>query len=81
MTFTEMLVKWSVTLADRLGREILTVLQNKGTSFASPCTFTFEGSCGWLSDLNALLTRKLLKFLSRLNETSGGTENMFSLVT
>ena len=46
MTFTEMHVKWSVTLADRLGREILTVLQNKGTSFASPCTFTFEGS--WL---------------------------------
>ena len=35
----------------------------------------------WLSDLNALLTRKLPKFLSRLNETSGGRENMFSLVT
>ena len=27
---------------------------------------------GWLSDLNALLTRK---FLSRLNEMSGGREN------
>ena len=27
---------------------------------------------GWLSDLNALLTRKLPKFLSRLNEMSGG---------
>ena len=35
---------------------------------------------GWLSDLNALLTRKLPKFLSRLNEMSGGRENMFSLV-
>ena len=35
---------------------------------------------GWLSDLNALLTRKLSKFLSRLNEMSGGRENM-SLVS
>ena len=31
---------------------------------------------GWLSDLNALLTRKLPKFLSRLNEISGGRGNM-----
>ena len=31
---------------------------------------------GWLSDLNALLTRKLPEFLSRLNEISGGRENM-----
>ena len=31
---------------------------------------------GWLSDLYALLTRKLSKFLSRLNEMSGGRENM-----
>ena len=27
---------------------------------------------GWLSDLNALLIRKLPKFSSRLNEMSGG---------
>ena len=27
---------------------------------------------GWLSDLNALLTRKLPTFLSRVNEISGG---------
>ena len=33
---------------------------------------------GWLLNLNALLTKKLPKFLSRLNETSGGRENMFS---
>ena len=31
---------------------------------------------GWLSNLNALLTTKLPKFLSRLNEMSGGRENM-----
>ena len=31
---------------------------------------------GWLSDLNALLNYKLFKFLSRLNEMSGGRENM-----
>ena len=27
--------------------------------------------CGWLSDLNAFLTRKLLMFLWRLSETRG----------
>ena len=31
---------------------------------------------GWLSNLNALLTKKLLKFLPCLNEMSGGRENM-----
>ena len=31
---------------------------------------------GWLSDLNALLTRKLPMFLSGLNEISGGRENV-----
>ena len=31
---------------------------------------------GWLSDLNALLTRKLPMFLSCLNEPSGGIRNM-----
>ena len=30
---------------------------------------------GWLSDLNALLTRKLPMFLSHLNEISGGRGN------
>ena len=44
MTFTEMHVKWSVTVADRLGRDIST-RRNKGASFAS-CAFTCEGS--WL---------------------------------
>ena len=30
---------------------------------------------GWLSDLNALLTKKLPGFLWHLNEMSGGKEN------
>ena len=30
MTFEEMQVKWSVTLTDRLGPEMLTVLEIKG---------------------------------------------------
>ena len=30
MTFVEMQVKWSLTLTDRLGPEILTVLERKG---------------------------------------------------
>ena len=33
---------------------------------------------GWLLNLNALLTKKLPKFSSRLNEMSGGRENMCS---
>ena len=31
---------------------------------------------GWLLNLNALQTKKLPRFLSRLNEMSGGRENM-----
>ena len=31
---------------------------------------------GWLLNFNVLLTKKLRKFLSRLNEMSGGRENM-----
>ena len=45
MAFTEMHVKSSVTVADRLGSDILTVFRTKGASFAS-CAFTCEGS--WL---------------------------------
>jgi len=56
-------------LADRLGPEILTVLEIKGHVL-------HRVRLGWLSDLNALLTKKLPEFLSRLNEMSGGRENM-----
>ena len=44
MTLVEMQVKWSVTLTDRLGPEILTVLEIKGQVLQ--CAFACEGS--WL---------------------------------
>ena len=56
-------------LTDRLGPEILTVLEIKGKVLHVKVP-------GWLLNLNALLTKKLPQFLSRLNEMSGGRENM-----
>ena len=64
-------MKWSVTLTDRLGPEILTVLEIKGQVLHRVRLHVKVP--GWLS-LNALLAQKL--FLSRLNEMSGGRENM-----
>ena len=66
--------KWSVTLTDRLGPEILTVLEIKGQVLRRVRLHVKVP--GWLSNLNALLAKKLPKFLSRLNEMSGGTESM-----
>ena len=74
MTFVEMQVKWSVTLTDRLGPEMLTVLEIKGQVLHRVRLHVKVP--GWLLNLNALLTKKLPKFLSRLNEMSGGRENM-----
>ena len=62
-------MKWSVILAGRLGPEILTMLVLHLVSVHLKVP-------GWLSDLKALLTRKLPMFLSRLNEISGGREKM-----
>ena len=67
-------VKWSVTLTDRLGPEILTVLEIKGHGLHRVRLHVKVP--GWLLDLNALLAKKLPLFLSRLNEMSGGRENM-----
>ena len=78
MTLVEMQVKWSVTLTDRLGPEILTVLEIKREVLHRVRLHVKVP--GWLLNLNALLTKKLPKFLSRLNEMSGGRENM-SLVS
>ena len=74
MTFVEMHVKWSVTLTDRLGPEILTVFEIKGQVLHRVRLHVKVPE--WLLNLNALLTKKLPKFLSRLNEMSGGRENM-----
>ena len=72
MTFDEMQVKWSVTLTDRLGPEMLTVLEIKGQVLHRVRLHVKVP--GLLFNLNALLTKKLPKFLSRLNEMSGGKE-------
>ena len=74
MTFEEMQVKWSVTLTDRLGPEMLTVLEIKGQVLHRVRLHVKVP--GLLLNLNALLTKKLPKFLSRLNEMSSGKENM-----
>ena len=71
-------MKWSVTLTDRLGPEILTVLEIKGQVLH--LVRLHLNVPDWLSNLNALLTKRLPKFLPRLNEMSGGRENM-SLVS
>ena len=73
MTFVEMRVKWSVPLTDRLGPEILTVLEIKGHVLHRVRLHVKVP--GWSLILNALLTKKLSQFLSRLNEMSGGREN------
>ena len=74
MIFVEMQVKWSVTLTDRLGPEILTVLEIKGQVLHR--VHLHVKVPGWLLNLNVLLTKKLPKFLSHVNEMSGGRENM-----
>ena len=71
MTLAEMHVKWSVILADRLGIEIFAILEIKGQVLHH----LHLKVPGWLSDLNALLTRKLPTFLSRLNEMRGDRVN------
>ena len=68
-------MKWSVTLTDRLGPEILTVLEIKGQVLHRARLHVKVP--GWLLNLNAFLTNKLPKFLLRLNEMSGGRENVF----
>ena len=69
-----MQVKWSVTFTDRLGHKILTVLERKGQVLKR--VRLHVKIPGWSLNLNALLTKKLPKFLSRLNEMSGGRESM-----
>ena len=77
MTFVVMQVKWSVTFTDRLGPEILTVLERKGQVLHRVRLHVKVP--GWSLNLNALLTKKLPKFLSRLNEMSGRENICFIL--
>ena len=76
MTFVEMHVKWSATLTDRLGPEILTMLEIKGQLELLHRVRLHVKAPDWLLNLNALLAKKLPKFLSRLNGMSGGREDM-----
>ena len=64
MTLVEMQVRWSVTLTDRLGPEILTVLEIKGQVLHRVRLHVKVP--GWLLSLNALLTKKLPKFFQRV---------------
>ena len=61
-------------LADRFGPEILTMLEVKGQVLHRVRAHLKVP--GWLSDLNALLTRKLPMFLWRLNQISCGRGKM-----
>ena len=63
-----------MTSTDRLGPEILIVLEIKGQILHR--VRLYVGVPGWLLNLNALLTKTLPKFLSRLNKMSGGREDM-----
>ena len=67
-------MKWSVTLTDRLGPEILTVLEIKGQVLHR--VHLHVKVPGWSLNLNALLTKTLPKVVARVNEMSGGRENM-----
>ena len=64
-----------MTLTDRLGPEILAVLEIRGQVLHRVRLHVKVPGCRLLN-LNALLTGKLPKFLSRLNEVSGGRGNM-----
>ena len=58
---------------DRLGHQILTVLEIKGQVLHR--VLLHVKVPGWFLNLNALLTKRLPKFLLRLNEMGGGREN------
>ena len=66
-----------MTLTDRLGPEILTVLEMKGQVLHRVRLLVKVNVPGWMLNLNALLTKKLPRLLSHLNEMSGGRENMY----
>ena len=66
-------MKPSVILTDRLDPDILLVLRGKGQVLDRERAHLKLLGC---SVLSSLLTKKLPRFLSRLNEISGGCEKM-----
>ena len=67
MTFVEMHVKWSATLTDRFGLEILTVLEIKG-QILHRVRLDVKVP-GWLLNLNALLTKSIYVTTSEIQTT------------
>ena len=67
-------MKRSMNLTDRLGPEIFSAFRTKGQVLHRERTHLKVP--GFSIVLNVLLTRKLLTFLSRLNEISGGCEKI-----
>ena len=74
MTLVEIQVKWSVILMDRFGPDNFSTLQIKGHVLHRARAHLKVA--GWLLVWNALLTKKLPMFLSRLNEITGGCEKI-----
>ena len=74
MTFAEVHLKRSVILTDRLGPDILLVLRMKRQVLHRERAHLKVPGCSLV--LSVLLTKKLPTFLSRLNEISGGCENI-----
>ena len=72
MTLVEVQVKWSVILMDRFGPNNFSTLQIKGHVWHRVRLKVPS----WLLVWNALLTKKLPMFLSRLNEISGGCKKI-----
>lgn len=73
MAYVKMHVNISLMLMDRLGREILLAL---GTEVLHRERLHLKAP-GWLSDISALLTKKLLMLLSPLKDTSDGNEKFW----
>ena len=74
MTLVEVQVKWSVILMDRFGPDNFSTLQIKGHLLHRARVHLKVP--GLLLVWNALLTKRLPMFLSRLNEISGGCEKI-----
>ena len=74
MTLAEVQVKWSVILMDRFGPDNFSTLQMKGHVLHRVRAHLKVPGCSLV--WNALLTKKLPMFLSRLNEISGGCEKI-----
>ena len=70
-------MKRSVILTDRFGPDILLVLTMKRQVLHRERAHLKVPRCSLV--LSALLTKKLLTFLSRLNEISGGCEKILTV--